>query len=249
MLFYERTGRNMLPVSGHFLRLLAIELSLLGVAMIVTITGCDATCAVREATPDQSCKSRLVVLGKAIVEYRAEHGELPQTLTGPKGDRHSWRALVAPTRLAWTDHGKMDYRLDEPWDSARNREAVSKFAQHTLGYTCPLENRKDDYRFVSYVMLVRPAKEQNAERAVETALPDAAVLIVESANCGIEYFEPKDLDWDSLWIGDSPFGPGKLNALHPTVVRAIRVDGKVIDIPKEIGKDELKKLLNGGEQR
>jgi hypothetical protein len=77
------------------------------------------------------------------------------------------------------------------------------------------------------------------------ALPSDAVIVVESAQCGVRWAEPRDLPWDELWKGDSPFGKGKLNSLHPDVVKALQADGKVIDIPKTIGKDELRGLLNG----
>jgi hypothetical protein len=71
------------------------------------------------------------------------------------------------------------------------------------------------------------------------------VVIVESLDSGIEFAEPRDLLWDDLWKGPSPFGPGKLNSPHPDVVKALRVDGKVIDIPKRLSKEETRKLLMG----
>ena len=45
---------------------------------------------------------------------------------------------------------------------------------------------------------------------------------------------------------DSPFGVGRLNSRHAKVVKALRADGKVIDIPKDIAKADLRKLLLGG---
>ena len=74
--------------------------------------------------------------------------------------------------------------------------------------------------------------------------PDA-VLIVESADCGVEFAEPRDLHWEDLWTGDSPFGKGKLNSHHPNVVNALRADGRVIEIPKDISTGDLRKLLLG----
>jgi hypothetical protein len=95
-------------------------------------------------------------------------------------------------------------------------------------------------------MLVRPdsaALDKNSGDAAP--LPDDAVLIVESVGCRIEYGEPRDLRIEALFEGDSAFGVGKLNSLHPRVVRALRVDGKVIDIPKNISREDLRKLLEG----
>ena len=55
----------------------------------------------------------------------------------------------------------------------------------------------------------------------QASLPDEAVLIVESEGCHTQYGEPKDLDLEDLFKGPSPFGIGKLNSLHPGVVKAL----------------------------
>ena len=118
----------------------------------------------------------------------------------------------------------------------------------SCAYTCPVEIALYGYPFVSYVMLVRPSPGiTEGERGTNLLVHDA-VLIVESSGCNIEYCEPRDLNWEKLWEGESPFGLGKLNSLHANVVRAVRVDGKVIDIPKEISNDKLRKLLNGSKK-
>jgi hypothetical protein len=188
---------------------------------------------------------QLKQLGQAIVEYRTQHGDLPPVTLGPGGLQHSWRVLLAPKLLARSLVQKtIDYRFDEPWNSAHNRDSVLN-SDLSCRYTCPLENPTVGYRFVSYVMLVRPSKDAGGGSAAKAQLPDDAVLIVESAYSGIEYGEPRDLQWETLWKGDSPFGRGKLNSLHKNVIKGVRVDGKVIDIPKTIGRDELRKLLNG----
>jgi hypothetical protein len=90
-------------------------------------------------------------------------------------------------------------------------------------------------------MLKRP---ETRIGAVDSANPNA-VIIVESAYCCVKWAEPRDLLWEDLWKDDSPFGKGKLNSVHPGVVKALRADGTVIDIPKDIGKTELELLLNG----
>jgi hypothetical protein len=201
-----------------------------------------------EVSPDRVCQRQLEALGKATVDYRRKHGDLPQSIMGPEGHKHSWRTLLVATLLARSGVQKtVDYRFDEPWDSAGNRGSVRN-STLSCRCTCPLENNIIGHPFISYVMLVRPANKAAREgRLGEATLPDDAVLIVESANCRIEYAEPKDLEWNALWEGESPFGVGKLNSLHPGVVKAVRVDGKVIDIPKSLGRDELKKLLNGNQ--
>jgi hypothetical protein len=149
--------------------------------------------------------------------------------------------------LARSDIEKtIDYRFDEPWDSDHNRTCVLTSTLPSY-YTCPLESNLAEYPFATYVMLVRPVlPSAEGNVAPGSPLPEDAVIVVESANCAIECGEPRDLDWNILWQGDSPFGLGKLNSFHTGIVKAIRLDGKVIDIPKDISNAELRQLLNGG---
>ncbi len=207
-----------------------------------TYFGCSTGSTIYEAPPEKTCQRHLAGLGEAITRYRAEKGCLPQTVVGPGGIKRSWRALIVPYRLQGRNY--FDYRPEEPWDSPHNRR---QFLRSVAGlYTCPLESQVADYPFVSYLMLLRG----NSGRVDQSghgqgSLPDEAVLVVESEGCHIEYGEPRDLDMESLFKGPSPFGVGKLNSLHPGVVKALRVDGKVIDIPKNISRDRLRALLDG----
>lgn len=216
---------------------------LAGLAIVGACAGCPADSSAPEALPDRSCEMSLRLLGKAIAKYRAANGPLPQSVTGPMGFEHSWRILVAPYRMG-DKLRHMDYRLDEPWNSAHNRQQILNWFAGE--YTCPLELPSLPYPYVSYVMLVRAdVTDSDGNTRDQTPLPDDAVLIVESVKCGIENGEPRDIVMESLFEGDSPFGVGKLNSLHPGVVKALRVDGKVIDIPKKISNANLRKLLAG----
>jgi len=214
--------------------------------ILVAANGCWKSGATPEVSPDRFCAIKLEQIGRAVAEYRSEHGDLPQATLDPGGFRRSWRVVLAPYLLAHSLHpGNIDYKEAERWDSPHNRVAFEN--SFLMGcFTCPLESRHGHYPFTSYIMLVRPgAHSEGAAKAPPPSLPGEAVLIVESAHCDIKYAEPKDLDWDALWQGGSPFGPGKLNSLHPKIVRAVRVDGVVIEIPKTIGRDALRDLLDG----
>lgn len=215
-------------------------------ATTVSVNGCGRSPVALEVPPERHCEIKLEWLGKAVADYRSEHGQLLQTQLGPGGFRHSWRVLVAPYMLAYTNHPHtFGYRFKEPWDSPHNREIFHK-SWLAGSLTCPAEERSINYPFVSYVMLVRfDSTESDKGTRQAIPLPDNAVFIVESVGCGIKYGEPKDVDLEDLFEGDSPFGAGKLNSFHPRVVKALRVDGKVISIPKDITKADLRRLLEG----
>lgn len=206
-------------------------------------SGCPASSSRPEMPPEAFCEHRLATLQAAMARYRAESGRLPDNVTSAAGFEHSWRAVLAPY-LVEGERFPLDYRFDEPWDSSQNRRALR--SRVSFRYTCPVEGPQFDYPFVSYVMLVRGGpRDADERRRFATALPDDAVLLVESAGCQIECGEPRDIDIESLFNSDSAFGVGKLNSPHPGVVKALRVDGTVIDIRKDISKEDLRMLLSG----
>ncbi|NQU23070.1 MAG: DUF1559 domain-containing protein [Candidatus Nealsonbacteria bacterium] len=215
---------------------------------LLCLNGCHR--GAKEASPEVSCHWNLELLGKGVTGYRSAHGELPQVSIGPKGDEHSWRVLVVPCVFPEQSGITSSYRLDQPWDSEDNRDALWPGFLENFVHSCPLDpSPTEDRFFTSYLMLVRPSvrDSETGEMKAASLAPDA-VLVVESVNCGIEFAEPRDLPWDDLWEGDSPFGKAKLNSLHRDVVMALRVDGKVIEIPKDITKKDLRKLLSGNTQ-
>ena len=213
--------------------------------IVAVCIGCPAISSVPEVPPDKVCEGNLRRLGMAVTKYHDQKGRLPQKLKTPEGFEHSWRALIAPYIVdnIISDH-EYDYHFNEPWDSLHNRQQLLGWS--LFRFNCLLEPNRDDYPFTSYVMLVRPdSGNSNKDYSSSNSLAGEAVFIVESTNCGIEYGEPRDLEWEALWEGDSPFGKGKLNSLHPDVVKALRVDGQVIDIPKNISRERLRRLLQG----
>lgn len=195
----------------------------------------------RSVGPDESCERRLEDIHSGLIRYRAEHPDCPPYVVGPQGDPHSWRIVVAQYIMEeQADHRFQGYRFEEPWDSPHNQEVV-RWSPLLVILRCIVEEGfRRDYPFASYLMLVRP----EAERAAQSLSPKA-VIVVESAQCRIEYAEPRDIAWASLWEGPSPFGLGKLHSLHPTIVRALCNDGTIIEIPKDLDADRLKLLLEG----
>ena len=223
---------------------------LVGILSSMSFTCSCAQKRASEVSPARFCEMKLESLSRAIKQYRAANGNLPPTTTSAEGIKHSWRVLVAPFLIAQLDNpGEFDYRFQESWNSPHNRRVFQK-SLLTSHLTCPTESQSLSYPYTSYVMLLRNDSDHlDDNKSVHASLPQDAVLIIESTDCRIEYGEPRDIDLASLFENDSPFGVGKLNSHHPSVVRAIRVDGKVIDIPKQIDKASLRQLLAGTVQR
>lgn len=228
--------------------------------------------AAREVPPERICERHLKWIGKVLRQYRQEHHSFPPAVfDDPSGNKASWRVVLAPYmirtgfRLPKQDEKKAitaleSYRFDEAWNSKSNQQWADNNSEMEIlwkKFICSteiaydfkngfypsvdqsIELRQNPFagHYITYLMLVRSDP--------SSALPDDAVIVVESLGCGVRFQEPKDIDLEELLKAQSPFGIGKLNSLHPKVVKALRADGKVIDIPKDIDKDNLRKLLQG----
>lgn len=196
----------------------------------------------REASPEVSCTWNLELVAKALEHYERENGRCPAVVVDETGGPHSWRMHILPFILRQYDGAdwflnSFSYRLSEAWDSEHNKSSLHGILVSV--FHCPAD--EDSWNETSYLMLVRPADENGNPADV----PHNAVVIVESSGCGIGIAQPKDLKWDDLWKGESPYGKGKLNSNHKGVIKAIRADGTIIDIPKNLKRDKLKQLLQG----
>ncbi len=225
---------------GWVRRLIGISVLLL-LLVCIAISFLPARCATRDVGPDESCRRRLQSIHEGLVGSNANYPQCAPYIVGPNGDKHSWRISVMQYLERRSENSPLKgYRFDQPWDSPHNREVVQQRGLH-LFLRCRLEEgSRRDYPYTSYLLLVRPESGRTAQ-----TLSPKAVIVVESANCGVEYFEPKDLPWDSLWEGSSPFGLGKLHSLHPTIVRALCVDGTIIEIPRNLDTAKLRAVLDG----
>lgn len=165
------------------------------------------------------------------------------------GRNLSWRYLIARKDIE-IHHNTIKkfpesyYRWDltYPWLDEHNKEQVA-YPKVTCYDDLRLSHEQDGqkitrYGDTSYLMLLRNGK------TIEE-LPPLAVIIVESADCGIHWMEPKDLEIEAIELSESPFGHGKLNSYHKDYVNALRKDGKVIRIFKTFNKKKVLAILNG----
>lgn len=199
--------------------------------------------SVREAAPEATCEHRLQSVGAALRQYRQEHGVLPPSeFVDSGGYSHSWRILVLPYCLAGTsgEESMRGYGFDQPWNSPNNLSWARESCNGSL-FHCRADGKSADDLRTSYLMLVRPDRDDGRY----DILPEDAVVVVECAGCEVNWLEPKDIELEELFEAPSPFGIGRLNSNHSDVVKAIRVDGTVVDIPKNATKAEVRALLDG----
>jgi hypothetical protein len=137
-----------------------------------------------------------IVLG--LHNYHDAYGCLPPAYIADDNGKpmHSWRVLLLP----FVEREKLykQYRFDEPWDGPNNGSLAARHPQ-ILCYDCPSEYPAP---MTSYVAVVGPgtawhgAKPRCFDDFADGL--DCTIMVVEVANSGIHWMEPRDLDFATL---------------------------------------------------
>jgi Protein of unknown function (DUF1559) len=163
--------------------------------------------AAREAARSLRCENRLRQIGIGVRAYWDYHGCYPPTCTYDKSGRplHSWRVLIKDFLSSIPDQ----YNYTEPWDSPSNRQFLAN--RHlAFIYQCPTDEaaRAPDSAATSYVAIVgkkatwrRGKAESPDHESTDQKLPNQAAdafLVIEMHDSGIQWTEPKDIDFDDV---------------------------------------------------
>ena len=108
---------------------------------------------------------------------------------------HSWRVLLLP----FLDHSDVyqKYSFNEPWDGPNNR----KLSKEVGGlYRCPADSGESTN--TSYVVVVGrgtvwPGEISTRSKDIRDGL-DKTLLVVEIADSGINWMEPRDLSFEKM---------------------------------------------------
>jgi hypothetical protein len=118
---------------------------------------------------------------------------------------HSWRLFIKPFLDASATYGFTN--LNEPWDSLSNQR---RLADRQIAYQCRADKTAwvPDSTATSYVAIVdkraiwqpakarRPNQEGTGQKLTQQVAD--AFLVVEMANSGIPWAEPKDINFDDV---------------------------------------------------
>lgn len=161
---------------------------------------------------------------------------------------HSWRVVLLP--LLGQQELYDAYRFDEPWNGPHNRELAQRMPDI---YRCDwnMDRRSVD---ASYVV-VGGAHTIFAGAAAAATVPDGTsntLLVVELAESGINWLEPRDLEFDKIDF-DLRSGEGKyLCFSHPRdglyAVHGVFADGHPLAHDALAGKAfrAIRRQLPGG---
>jgi hypothetical protein len=200
-----------------------------------------------------SCQNNLKQIALAMHNYAHRYGALPPAYVADSQGKpvHSWRVLLLP--FLGEEELYKRYSFDEPWDGLNNCKLHKEIIR---GYQCLSDTGpRADSTMTSYVVVTGEHTAFPGARSVKFSdfrRPlDDSLLIVEVANSGIHWIEPRDLSFSEM---DSKIDgkPGKsISSGHgwsweysyPAVVCAVYADGHAGCLPLTLSPDALKELL------
>ena len=200
------------------------------------------------------CKTHLKQLGLALHNYHDEYGCFPPAFVADELGRpmHSWRVLLLP----YLDQAPLynQYRFDEPWDGPNNRRLADRMEEF---FSCPVTPAMRDPSepcFTSYVAVVGPETAWPGTNSVSIKdIKDGmanTLLLVEVANSGIQWMEPRDLHVLQMAPSiNSKAGQG-ISSRHPGGVYVLLADGAVRFEEESLSPQTIRALLtiDGGEK-
>lgn len=179
-------------------RIAAVVLGLSAMVCLVL----PALNAARETARCMHCANNLKQIGLALRSYWDCHGCFPPACTYDRSGRpmHSWRLLIKPFLDGSTTYSYCNFT--EPWDSPSNRRLL---ADRQSVYKCLTDETawRPDSTATSYVAIVgsrarwRSSKAESTDQELHNHAADT-FLVIEMANSGIQWPEPKDIRFDDI---------------------------------------------------
>ncbi len=241
------------PGCGYWASLAGV---LLFVVLVVALV-LPAITAKHSISPESACRFNLHMLGLALQNYHDEYGRFPPPYTVDKdGNRlHSWRTLILP----YVEERAMYERiqLDEPWNSAHNRQFASTAMN---AFRCPKRRASniEENLWTDYVMITGPGTVGEGPDGVRlsdiTDGPENTMLLAEVVNTEINRMEPRDYDIETMphtFVQPSTKEdrrPG-LGSHHISRVAVLMADGTVkrLDYDTDAATLEALMTIAGGE--
>jgi prepilin-type processing-associated H-X9-DG protein len=178
----------------------------LAVLCLMCLLGLPAIGAAKRGGRQAQCCINLSQIAMALQEYHKANGCFPPAYIADKNGKpmHSWRVLILP----YLDQGPLYkmYSFNEPWDGPNNKKLL---VYRVSTYECPSDpsTHGPGTAQTNYVAVVGPkaAWAGDKPRKLDALRGEAfnTVMIVEVANSGISWTEPRDLSLDAFEAADS----------------------------------------------
>lgn len=197
----------------------------------------------RPAPGRLECKSHMKQLALAMHNYHEAYGCFPPAYIADKDGRpmHSWRVLLLPF-LEFRPLYEQ-YRFDEPWNGPHNQKLAALPLQI---FRCPLDTSSETN--TSYFVVVGSQTVFPGAVPVSTKdIPDGTsntVLLVEAADSGINWLEPRDMSYEEAIRGLNPKSGWGISSHHKDGGACVAFgDGSVRYLPDDTPVDQLQRIL------
>ncbi|MGA2254916.1 MAG: DUF1559 domain-containing protein, partial [Thermoguttaceae bacterium] len=169
--------------------------------------GCLGAVFVRhvlESDPDRRCRKNLKLIVSALLNYEKANRCFPPaySLDDSGKPMHSWRVQVLPYMEQSTLYEAYDFK--KPWDSPENKSVCQTLLPT---YECPSESREVRMSAApqtSYLAVVGPNTAWSGVKPRKLAdfgnQASHTIMVVELADSGVEWAEPRDFSLDVLGI-------------------------------------------------
>lgn len=210
----------------------------------------SAVPAARDAARRTQCKNNLRQIGLAMLSYHDDYKCYPPAYLADEDGQpmHSWRVLILPYLEEEALYDQYDF--DQPWDSPENLALAPLMPQV---YSCPSDMLGTGSE-TSYTMVVGPDTISDGTKATKiSGITDGAsntILVVESANSGINWLDPRDLEAGQIsFIINDPIDGGIVSD-HPDGANVLFCDGTVTLVPGSVDAADVKAMCSiaGGEE-
>jgi prepilin-type processing-associated H-X9-DG protein len=155
---------------------------------------------------------------------------------------HSWRVLILPFLEQQSLSDRYDF--DEPWDSPKNRMVTDTMLNI---FQCPSAQRTGPTE-TNYVMIVGPETVgfENSAVGIEdiTDGMSSTIMVIETADSGIQWAEPRDLNLDELNLQINDGSGEGIRSRHSGGVNAAFCDGSVHFLYDSLDAETLRRLIN-----
>jgi prepilin-type processing-associated H-X9-DG protein len=236
----------------------------------------------REAARRTQCRNNLGQIGLGILNYHDRYHVLPPARQRHRGsDKQplcSWRVLVTPYISCMPFYSQ--YRQDEPWSSPNNlklshqleyyyhcpsdptaREMTNYLAVVGPATAWPGETLCTSGDFTNRVPMRKSPRTREPRMTMgPDGIPDFSVgtsntvLVVECANSGIHWMEPRDLEFDKLDFtvngaagrrqARAASGSGEgVSSEHPGGANALFSDGHVGFVRDRVAPEVFRAML------
>ncbi|MCH7725189.1 MAG: DUF1559 domain-containing protein [Planctomycetes bacterium] len=200
---------------------------------------------VRGHSQRSPCTNNLKQISLALQMYHDTHGTFPPAYIADEDGRpmHSWRVLILP--YIGQQHLFDQYNFDEPWDGPNNRLLADQIPDT---FQCPSAEHTrravTDYMVVVGDNTIFP-HERTSKHADIVDGTAFTIAVVEVAGSTTNWMEPKDLNFDTLWLLVNARDDGSsISSNHSGGALVAMADGSVHFLPDSIPPKTLRHLLD-----